>query len=307
MEKQNTLVLVVALLVLGGTAISAMMAAGGSDSEVAAENAELRSTVDSMATQMGQMRSQMTALSAQLTAGANGRQNTGPAIRREISQQQIDQMVADAIASQMATMEVVPVPGVLTEEQKELVRQEQLDSALAKFLNPNLEFNDLEKVWEELAEAGLLEDAIAMLEDQAALYPENEDLQLQLGYAYLQPMSRGNVAGIEAGQWAMKADTTFDSILKANPENWDARFTKAVSYSFWPPMFGKQQAAIDNFEILVSQQANQNLDPKFAQTHLLLGNLYFQTGQGDKAKEAWNHGLAQFPEDTELRKQLGLE
>jgi tetratricopeptide (TPR) repeat protein len=120
-------------------------------------------------------------------------------------------------------------------------------------------------------------------------------------------MSRGNVAGIEAGQWAMKADSTFDSILKANPENWDARFTKAVSYSFWPPMFGKQQAAIDNFEILVSQQANQTPDPKFAQTHLLLGNLYYQTGQGDKAKEAWSNGLAQFPEDAALREQLGIE
>lgn len=310
MEKQNTLVLVVALLVLGGTAISAMIAAGGSDSEATAGNAELRTTVESMETQMGQMRKQMTALSAQLaaSAGANARPDNGSAIRREVSQQQIDSMVADAIAKQMVSAAAnAPVAGDLTEEQKEVARQQTLDSALAKFLDPNLEYNDLEKLWGDLADAGLLEDAIAMLEDEAALYPDNEDLQLQLGLAYLQPMNHGGAAGAEAGQWAMKADSTFDSILKANPENWDARFTKAISYSFWPPMFGKQQAAIDHFEILVGQQANQNSDPKFAQTHLLLGNMYYQTGQTEKATAAWNHGLVQFPEDAGLREQLGIE
>jgi tetratricopeptide (TPR) repeat protein len=292
---------------MGGTTIYATMTAGGNSPEVVAENAALRTSVDSMETQMGQMRKQMTALSAQLAAGGQARPDTGPSIRREISQQQIDQMVADAITKQMAAVTVAPVGGVLTEEQQELVRQQTLDNALAKFLDSNLEYADLEKVWDELAEAGLIDEAISMLEDEAALYPENEDLQLQLGLAYLQPMSRGNVAGVEAGQWAMKADTTFDSILKSNPENWDARFTKAISYSFWPPMFGKQQSAIDHFEILVGQQANQNSDPKFAQTHLLLGNMYYQTGQTEKATAAWNQGLVQFPEDAALREQLGIE
>ena len=309
MEKNRTLILLVALVAMSATTIFSVVYSGNSAPQSAEEAAEMHTTVAEMSTQMEQLRQQVSALSAQLAAGGGVRNSAGPSVRRDISQQQIDRMVADAIAKQMAVAMAAPASssGELSEEQQQLANQKSLDSALLKFLDPNLAYEDIEEVWKELAEAGLLEDAIAMLEDQAALYPENEDLQLQLGYAYLQPMSRGNVAGIEAGQWAMKADSTFDRILKANPENWDARFTKAISYSFWPPMFGKQQAAIDNFEILVSQQANQASDPKFAQTHLLLGNLYSQTGQADKAEEAWRNGLAQFPEDPGLREQLGLE
>lgn len=143
-----------------------------------------------------------------------------------------------------------------------------------------------------------------MLEQEVAANPDNEELAVQLGYAYLQPIIRDNVSGMDAGKWSMKADATYDSVLEMNPNNWDARFSKAVSYSFWPPMFGKQKDAIKHFEILVDQQASQPSDPKYAQTYLLLGNLYSQTGETDKAMDAWTQGNSLYPDDAELRAQL---
>jgi tetratricopeptide (TPR) repeat protein len=71
-------------------------------------------------------------------------------------------------------------------------------------------------------------------------------------------------------------------------------------------MFGKQAEAIQNFETLVAQQENGPLKPEYAQTYLWLGNLYMQQGKGDQAKAAYEKGLAKFPGDEELLKQLGL-
>ena len=71
-------------------------------------------------------------------------------------------------------------------------------------------------------------------------------------------------------------------------------------------MFGKQAEAIQNFETLVAQQENAPSQPQFAQTYLWLGNLYLQQGKTDEAKAAYEHGLAKFPGDEDLLKQLGL-
>jgi len=305
MEKNRSLPLVVAVLVMAATTVFALVYKGDSNQPTAEETAQLQSSVTTLTTQVGQMRDQMTAMSRQLQAAEMAAPAANTGVRREISQAQIDLMVSDAVAR------LGPKAGVAAEldaamsaEDEELARQAKLDDALSQFLNPDLTDSEFEQLWKDLADAGLLEDAIAMLEDQAAAYPENEDLQVQLGLAYLQPMNVGNIAGVEAGQWAMKADATFDRVLESNPENWDARFIKAMSYSFWPPAFGKQQAAIDHFEILVGQQTTQNSDPKFAQTHVFLGNLYFQTGQGEKAQETWASGLAQYPDNAELRAKM---
>ena len=59
-------------------------------------------------------------------------------------------------------------------------------------------------------------------------------------------------------------------------------------------------------EILVAQQAGMPKEAHFAQTHLLLGNLYQQSGNLDKAKAAWAAGLALFPDDAELKHKLEL-
>jgi tetratricopeptide (TPR) repeat protein len=71
-------------------------------------------------------------------------------------------------------------------------------------------------------------------------------------------------------------------------------------------MFGKQAEAINNFETLVAQQESLPSKPEFAQTYLWLGNLYLQQGKNDQAKEAYAKGLAKFPGDEDLLKQLGL-
>lgn len=178
-------------------------------------------------------------------------------------------------------------------------------SAVDALMNEALSWEERENLWKKIRDAGLLDQVIAEMEDRAAANPTDATLQYALGNAYLQPIFVGE-SGPSAGIWATKADKAFDAALSLNPQYWDARFSKAVSLSFWPPALGKQGEAIQQFETLLSQQAGSNLRPEYQQTYLFLGNLYQQTGRNDRAIETWNQGLIAFPDAEDLRRQVEL-
>ena len=103
----------------------------------------------------------------------------------------------------------------------------------------------------------------------------------------------------------MTADKAFDTALDLDPEHWDARFTKAVSLSFWPPITGKQPEAVSNFQTLIAQQEKSGVtQPHYAQSYLLLGNLYLQQGKTDLAMQTYQQGLGLFPDHGDLKSQL---
>jgi len=180
----------------------------------------------------------------------------------------------------------------------------RLAEALAQ-LDGDLSDPERQRLWRKLAEEGLTDAIVAAWEERAAREPNNPDMQLALGEIYLNKIFEvGNSP--EAGVWATKADRSFDAALALDERHWDARFTKAVSLSFWPPVFGKQGEAIQHFETLVAQQSEGPREARFAQTHLLLGNLYTQMGNKEQALVSWEAGLAQFPEDEDLQKQLAI-
>lgn len=172
-----------------------------------------------------------------------------------------------------------------------------------KLLAEGLSDADAEALWKEAVEAGRLDELLALFEQRAQADPGSADKQLDLGRAYLQKVfTAGN--GPEAGTWATKADKSFDAALAADDHHWEARFSKAVSLSFWPPVFGKQTEAIKHFELLIDQQRSLASQPSHAQTWLLLGNMYQQLGKSDQALATWQQGLALFPDDRQLAQQI---
>ena len=124
--------------------------------------------------------------------------------------------------------------------------------------------------------------------------------------AYLQKLFDIGGASPEVGDLATQADLAFDRALELDPQNWDARFTKAVALSNWPAFLGRQPEAIAQFETLLAQQENSPPNPQYAQTYLFLGNMYVQTGERAKAIETWQSGLARYPDDAALLEQLQL-
>jgi tetratricopeptide (TPR) repeat protein len=177
------------------------------------------------------------------------------------------------------------------------------ETALAGILDKKMSWDDREKLWTRIREAGLTDEIIKDLEKRAAANPKDPDSQTLLGNAYLKKIQEVP-QGPESGAWATKADQAYDRALEIDPEHWESRFMKAVALSFWPAAFGKGTEAIKHFETLVSQQERQNPRSGFAETYYFLGNMYLQTGQRDQAISAWQRGLRLFPDNAELQQQL---
>jgi tetratricopeptide (TPR) repeat protein len=292
MKSLPLMALVVALAVLAGAGAGALVnsprddVANGTDVAVTrlidridalvAENRSLRERVDSLALRAN------APPSAAVSAAA-----IDAAVERYL------EVRGDELAKSLAPDELAGEPAEL-----------DVEDAVARLLDPDTSDSEIEELWEALSKAGLTDAAIAIFEARARANPNDPELQNDLGLAYLRKIFEVG-SGPQAGVWATKADNAFDAALALDDHNWDARFNKAVSLSFWPPIFGKQSDAIEHFNTLIGQQEGGPSEPQHAQTYVLLGNLYMQSGDSDKAFAAWQAGLGLFPDDEELLDKLG--
>jgi tetratricopeptide (TPR) repeat protein len=178
-----------------------------------------------------------------------------------------------------------------------------LEAAIEGLLSDKLDWDDEEKLWKRIREAGLTDAIIKELEKRVAANPKDADLQTELGNAYLKKIEEVP-QGPESGAWATKADQAYDKALELNPEHWESRFMKATALSFWPPVFGKQGEAVKHYETLVAQQERQTAQDAFAETYYFLGNMYQQMGQIDQALSTWQRGLKLFPDSKNLQEQI---
>lgn len=157
--------------------------------------------------------------------------------------------------------------------------------------------------WKQLRDTHPLDDAIAVLERAAKDDSSVAEYHATLGQAYVQKLR--TLEDIrERGILAMKADQSFDQALELDPSNWEARFWKAASLSYWPAELNKTTEVIDHFVTLVEQQEKQPPQPQFAQTYVLLGGQYQKAGYADDAKAIWQRGASLFPDNNTLREKL---
>jgi tetratricopeptide (TPR) repeat protein len=160
-------------------------------------------------------------------------------------------------------------------------------------------WEDPEK-WKKAFAAGRMDEVIAQFEAQAKANPNDVKTQMDLANAYMAYLQLDQ----SKWQYSMKADEVFDKVLTLDEGHWEARFTKAMSYTFWPDFLGKRKDAISNFETLVSQQEKLPVEEHHAQTYLFLGNLLEQSDPA-KARDMWQKGARRHPNNAELRKKAG--
>jgi len=146
----------------------------------------------------------------------------------------------------------------------------------------------------------LIDAAVAQIEEIAAENPESAQAQSDLGSAYIQKIFDSS-NDLQKGLFSMKADKQYDKALELDPQHWEARFSKAVNWSFNPPIMGLQPKAIEQFEILRGQQEQQEPQPHFAETYFYLGNLYTNTGKPAQAAQVWSRGAELFPDNAKLQ------
>jgi len=212
----------------------------------------------------------------------------------------LEAMVRKAVAAQLGNADQGAQGSA--EEEDDFDGQSALSDILA-MRAAGASYEDIEAYWRKMREEGRTDEMVGIFEEYAELNPGDPEAQLLLGNAYLQRLQE-SPTGPEMGEWAGKADTAFDTALGLDENNWDARLSKAVSLSFWPPIFGKQGEAIDQFEILLEKQKSAAPNSNHAQTYKYLGNLYQQQGDSEKAKAIWQEGYAAFPDDEALAEKF---
>lgn len=175
--------------------------------------------------------------------------------------------------------------------------------AIASLVSPQTSYMQKQAAWQQLKDAGKLDQAITHLEQQVAANPTSAEYPATLGQACLQ--KAGTIQDIrEQGILGMKADQNFEAALALDPSNWEARFWRATAMSYWPPQLNKTGEVIDNFLELVRLQETQAPQPQFAQTYILLGEQYQKSGQGEYARQVWQRGAQLFPGDAKLQEKL---
>lgn len=160
-------------------------------------------------------------------------------------------------------------------------------------------YDENPELWKRLHAAGKGKDAIARFEELVKANPKDTKAQMDLANACLSYMR------VDPSDYnlAIRADTAFDDVLALDDKHWEARFTKAVSYSFWPEFTGKPKQAIGHFERLVAQQESMPAQAHEANTYLMLGNL-LEGSDAAKAIATIERGLRRHPDNAELARRL---
>jgi tetratricopeptide (TPR) repeat protein len=215
----------------------------------------------------------------------------------------------DAAVARWMTSNAIEIPALAT-PRGGAARPEEASSDLGdtqsiveRILGGGFDDEEAQALWDRLRKEGRIDEVVAAIEELAAERPNDPELAVDLGNAYIQKIFDVGM-GPMAGTFAQKADEAFDRALELDPEHWEARFTKAVSLSNWPAFLGMAGEAISQFETLATQQEHRPAEPHYAQTYYFLGNMYLQTGETAKAVEAWQRGLALFPGDETLAGQI---
>ena len=118
----------------------------------------------------------------------------------------------------------------------------ELDKTVGELAGTN--YWDNSAGWKRAFESGHIDEVIAKFEAAAKANPNDVKVQMQLANAYMANLQ------MDQSKWqlSMKADKVFDTVLDLEPTHWEARFTKAVSYTFYPDFLGKKKDAIKNVQ-----------------------------------------------------------
>lgn len=175
-------------------------------------------------------------------------------------------------------------------------------------LDPQAAYVQRQEFLNRLRQEGQLKGVVAELEKRAAEDPNNPAIPANLGQAYLLQASLATNSISEQGMLGLKADQTFDHALDLDPNSWEARFWKATAMAHWPAVLNKQREVMEHYVKLVEQQETEPPQPQFADTYAWLGKEYVKAGYPDYARQAWERGLAFFPNHEQLTAQLkGLQ
>lgn len=134
-------------------------------------------------------------------------------------------------------------------------------------------------------------------------HPGDSDLRVGLAQVLVRcQLPHAGVTGVMSIIGAAEAELR--AVLAERADHWNAAFTLAMLLRNMPPMLGRGDDAVREFERLIAQQGDRADRPGFALPFVHLGDLHEQAVRRTAAIEVWRRGLTLFPDHAELRSRL---
>lgn len=136
-----------------------------------------------------------------------------------------------------------------------------------------------------------------------AEHPASANLHLNYGFAYVDKIPiAGSITQV------ILANTALGEFSKAVElqSSWLAYYTRGASYLFWPKLFNKAPLGVADLEKALAIQRSGPKRSYYVRAYIALGDGYCKMEEMDKARAAWQEGLRQFPDSSQLKDRLSL-
>jgi tetratricopeptide (TPR) repeat protein len=134
-------------------------------------------------------------------------------------------------------------------------------------------------------------------------HPASANLHLNYGFAYVDKIPiEGSITQV------ILANNALGEFTKAVDlqSSWLAYYTRGASYLFWPKIFNKAPLGVADLEKALSMQKGGPKRSYYLRAYVALGDGYCKMEELDKARAAWQEGLRQFPDSSQLKDRITL-
>jgi len=146
--------------------------------------------------------------------------------------------------------------------------------------------------------------ALKFFEKLIGEHPDSSNLHLNYAFAYVDKIpAAGSITQVLLANNAL---TEFTKSLTLKP-SWIGYYSRGNSYMYWPTIFGRTPLGIADLEEAIKIQRADKKRMYYVRSYIALGDGHWKMEELDKAKAAWNEGLAQFPDSAVLKMRLSKQ
>jgi tetratricopeptide (TPR) repeat protein len=164
----------------------------------------------------------------------------------------------------------------------------------------------------ECVNLGEYERSVKFFERLAGEQADVKNVRLQLAAAYVDkiPTCGGMAAIVSKGTLARQSLDQTDLLIQADDQWWPAVYCRAMNHLHWPRALKHSADAAADFRRCLELQKKDGSPTArsyYVRTYIGLGDALAKNDQFDQARDAWQEGLAAFPNSAELQKRVALK
>jgi tetratricopeptide (TPR) repeat protein len=153
-------------------------------------------------------------------------------------------------------------------------------------------------------EAREYDRCIKFFEKLVAGNPKASNAHLNYGFAYVDKIpAAGSITQVILANTAL---SHFTKSIELQP-SWIAYYTRGNSYLYWPKIFGRASLGVADLEQAMKIQSQDKKRSYHVRVYISLGDGYWKMDDLERARKTWEEGLANFPEDAQLKARLSRE